>query len=167
MYSFLHKRLHSPLRFSTCNPYKELIRTFHIAFCKIFLQTLQASLLELCEEEKTRQVIDTRTLESLTINQKIALFKQLFKGRADVFATRWQNSKGRSGYSVACHNEWVPDICKKPNIKCSECPNRQHKALDDQAIYDHLVGKHIVGLYPLLPDNTCHLLASAVREREL
>ena len=49
---------------------------------------------------------------------------------------------------------------KKPDIKCSECPNRQHKALDDQAIYDHLAGKHIVGLYPLLPDNTCHLLAA-------
>lgn len=54
----------------------------------------------------------------------------------------------------------MPGICKKPDIKCSECPNRQHKALDDQAIYDHLAGKHIVGLYPLLPDNTCHLLAA-------
>ena len=117
-------------------------------------------MLELHEEEKTRQIIETRTLESLTVDQKVALFKQLFKGRADVFATRWQNSKGRSGYSVACHNEWVPGICKKPDIKCIECPNRQHKALDDQAIYDHLAGKHIVGLYPLLPDNTCHLLAA-------
>lgn len=127
------------------------------------LKTLKAkrdSLLDLYEEEKTRQIIETRTHESLTVNQKVALFKQLFKGRADVFSTRWQNSKGRSGYSVACHNEWVPGICKKPDIKCSECPNRQHKALDDQAIYDHLAGKHIVGLYPLLPDNTCHLLAA-------
>lgn len=124
------------------------------------LKTKRDSLIELYEEEKTRQIIETRTLESLTVNQKVALFKQLFKGRADVFATRWQNSKGRSGYSVACHNEWVPGICKKPDIKCSECPNRQHKALDDQAIYDHLTGKHIVGLYPLLPDNTCHLLAA-------
>lgn len=127
------------------------------------LKTLKAkrdSLVVLCEEEKTRQIIEIRTHESLTVNQKVALFKQLFKGRADVFATRWQNSKGRSGYSVACHNEWVPGICKKPDIKCNECPNRQHKALDDQAIYDHLAGKHIVGLYPLLPDNTCHLLAA-------
>lgn len=124
------------------------------------LKIKRDSLIEQYEEEKTRQIIETRTLESLTVNQKVALFKQLFKGRADVFATRWQNSKGRSGYSVACHNEWVPGICKKPGIKCSECPNRQHKALDDQAIYDHLAGKHIVGLYPLLPDNTCHLLAA-------
>lgn len=127
------------------------------------LKTLKAkrdSLVVLCEEEKTSPVIETRTHEALTVNQKVALFKQLFKGRTDVFATRWQNSKGRSGYSVACHNEWVPGICKKPDIKCSECPNRQHKALDDQAIYDHLAGKHIVGLYPLLPDNTCHLLAA-------
>lgn len=124
------------------------------------LKAKRDSLVKLCDEERTSQITTAQKPESLTVNQKVALFKQLFKGRDDVFATRWQNSKGRSGYSVACHNEWIPGICKKPDIKCNECPNRQHKALDDQAIYDHLAGKHIVGLYPLLPDNTCHLLAA-------
>jgi len=95
----------------------------------------------------------------LTKNQKVALFKQLFKGRSDVFAVRWENSKGRNGYSVACNNERVPGTCNKPRIKCNECLYRKFKALDDQTVHDHLIGKQIVGLYPLLTDNTCHLLA--------
>jgi len=96
----------------------------------------------------------------LSVSQKVDIFKGLFKGRSDIYAHRWQNSKGRSGYSVACHNEWKPGICNKPKIKCNECSNRKYKSLGDQTIYDHLAGKSIVGLYPLLADNTCHLLAA-------
>jgi hypothetical protein len=41
-----------------------------------------------------------------TIETKIALFRRLFRGRADVFPVRWENAKtGRSGYSPACGNE--------------------------------------------------------------
>jgi len=58
--------------------------------------------------------------QTLSVNQKIELFKKLFKGRTDVFAGRWQNSKGRSGYSVACNNEWKQGICNKPKIKCND-----------------------------------------------
>lgn len=37
--------------------------------------------------------------------QKIAIFRVLFRGRTDIFANRWQNKQGRSGYSVTCNNE--------------------------------------------------------------
>ena len=47
----------------------------------------------------------------LTTDQKVFLFDHLFKGRRDVYATRWQNTKDRNGYSVACNNEWVQNIC--------------------------------------------------------
>ena len=124
------------------------------------LRAQRDSLAQHCEEGIDLPDSSTQSPELLSVDQKITLFKGLFKGREDVYATRWQNSKGRSGYSVACHNEWIPRICKKPEIKCSECPNRHYKALDDQAIYDHLAGRHVIGLYPLLPDNTCHLLAA-------
>jgi len=101
----------------------------------------------------------SQTHVSLSKSQKIELFKQRFKGRSDVYANRWKNSKGRSGYSVACHNEWIPGTCNKPRVKCNECLHRKYKELDDQAIHAHLTGKQVVGLYPLLADNTCHLLA--------
>jgi superfamily II DNA or RNA helicase len=134
------------------------------------IEKINQRLVEL-EHEQNSLIIKRNTLtqqltsqdenpEILSVNQKIDLFKKLFKGRTDVFASRWQNSKGRSGYSVACYNEWIKGICNKPKIKCVECSNRKHKALDDQIIYDHLAGKLVVGLYPLLNDNICHLLVA-------
>jgi hypothetical protein len=75
--------------------------------------------------------------------EKIDLYKLLFKGREDVFATRWENSKkGTSGYSPACDNEWVPGICQKPKIKCSACKNKDFLKFDSQSIEDHLRGKN-------------------------
>ncbi len=108
-------------------------------------------------ENQKNEVVPANTL--LGTDQKITLFLKLFKGRTDVFASRWQNSKGRSGYSIACHNEWIKGVCNKPKTKCGECPNQKYKTLNNHAIYDHLSGKGVVGLYPLLQDNTCHLLA--------
>ncbi len=84
----------------------------------------------------------------------------LFKGRTDVFANRWQNTQGRSGYSVACDNEWVPKICHKPKVKCMDCANQRFKPINEQVIYQHLAGKKVIGLYPLLQNNSCHLIAA-------
>jgi len=98
--------------------------------------------------------------DSFSPEQKIAIFRSLFRGRTDIFASRWQNRQGRSGYSVACNNEWVKDICNKPRIKCQDCNQRQFSELTDQIIYRHLAGQQVVGLYPLLQDNTCYLLAA-------
>lgn len=100
--------------------------------------------------------------------EKILLFRSLFRGREDVFPLRWQNLKtGRSGYSPACRNEWAPGICKKPRVKCRDCPSREFLPLTDEVIRDHLVGHRpnesrdfTIGLYPLLPDETCWFLAA-------
>lgn len=37
--------------------------------------------------------------------QQIAIFRELFRGRTDIFANRWQNKQSRSGYSVSCNND--------------------------------------------------------------
>ncbi|MBF0471334.1 MAG: DEAD/DEAH box helicase family protein [Gammaproteobacteria bacterium] len=110
-------------------------------------------------KEALRKSISDRRSQIFSPEQKIAIFKQLFRGRDDIFANRWQNQQGRSGYSVACDNEWVPGVCNKPRIKCQECTQRQFSELSDQIIYRHLSGHQVVGLYPLLKDNTCLLLA--------
>lgn len=57
--------------------------------------------------------------DALSPEQKIEIFRSLFRGRTDIFANRWQNQQGRSGYSVACNNEWVQGICNKPRIRQS------------------------------------------------
>lgn len=133
-------------------------------------EELAAIALKLSELEKEKAALLSRRNElyriaqrpagaQLTPVQKAELFQKLFRGRSDVYAFRWQGSGGRSGYAVACENEWVPGICQKPRIKCGECPHKNFKPLDFNAVYDHLSGKHVVGLYPLLPNSSCYLLA--------
>jgi hypothetical protein len=96
----------------------------------------------------------------LSPEEKVALFRRLFRGRDDVYALRWQsNSSGRSGYAPACGNEWRPGICEKPRVACRDCQHRVLLPLTDAAIYGHLAGDHTIGLYALVGDDRCHLLA--------
>lgn len=96
-----------------------------------------------------------------TPSEKVALFKSLFRGREDIFPRLWLNrSKDRKGYAPACANEWVHGICDKPRIKCGGCAHKAFLPLDDRAVLDHLQGRHVIGVYPLLPDETCWFLAA-------
>ncbi|RKX94556.1 MAG: DEAD/DEAH box helicase [Spirochaetes bacterium] len=90
---------------------------------------------------------------------KISLFRRLFQGRNDVYARRWESNKGKSGYSPACGNEWKPGICGKPKIKCGECSHRDLLPITDEVVFDHLSGKHTIGIYPLFGDDYCRFLA--------
>lgn len=95
----------------------------------------------------------------LTTEEKVALFRRLFRGRTDVYPVRWESKAGKSGYSPACANEWHPGICAKPSIKCADCSKRSLIPISEQTIFDHLAGNHTIGVYPLLSDDTCHFLA--------
>lgn len=96
-----------------------------------------------------------------TAEEKVALFRSLFRGREDVFPKLWENAKtGRKGYSPACSNEWVSGVCRKPRVKCGSCSHRAFLAVTDQVVLDHLQGRHVIGVYPLLPDETCFFLAA-------
>lgn len=92
--------------------------------------------------------------------EKVTLFGRLFKGRPDVFPVRWESkTSGKSGYAPACANEWRQGVCEKPRIKCSACSHRELIPLSDAVLYSHLAGELTAGLYPLLPDDSCHLVA--------
>jgi superfamily II DNA or RNA helicase len=94
------------------------------------------------------------------IPAKIRLFRSLFRGRNDVYAKRWENSKkGTLGYSPFCLNQWQPVVCGKPKISCSTCGNKAYAPLDEDVIENHLRGNIVVGIYPMLPDETCCFLA--------
>ncbi|MGH7321104.1 MAG: TOTE conflict system archaeo-eukaryotic primase domain-containing protein [Candidatus Rokuibacteriota bacterium] len=96
-----------------------------------------------------------------TSAEKVVLFRQLFRGRDDLYPKLWTNTTtGRKGYAPACANEWVRGICEKPRVRCGECPNQAFLPVTDQVIRDHLQGRHVVGVYPLLTDETCWLLAA-------
>lgn len=95
----------------------------------------------------------------LSTDEKVALFRRLFRGRTDVYPVRWESKAGKTGYSPACANEWRAGVCEKPRIKCADCGHRLLVPLTDQTIYGHLSGRHTVGVYPLLADDSCHFLA--------
>ncbi len=96
----------------------------------------------------------------LSTDEKVALFRRLFRGRDDIWALRWESkTSGKSGYSPACANEWQARICGKPRIKCGDCTHRQLLPVSDLVIYQHLAGTHTAGLYPLLEDDSCYFLA--------
>lgn len=89
---------------------------------------------------------------ALAPSEKIALFCQLFAGRLDLFALRWENRlDGRSGYAPACANE-----------------NQAFIPVADDVVERHLRGSSewngrtdfVVGVYPLLHDERCWFLAA-------
>lgn len=100
----------------------------------------------------------------LSLEEKVALFRNLFQGREDVFARRWFSpTTGKSGYQPVCAREWSREYCDKKKFKCAECPNREFQPLGYSDIYRHLEGKDpngrdVVGVYAILPDNTCRFL---------
>jgi hypothetical protein len=110
-------------------------------------------------EPSTPYTFANQVTNDSSIETQIALFRSLFRGREDVYPVRWEGRKGNSGYSPACANEWNRTFCRKPVVKCADCENRELKPITDEVIRGHLLGKHTVGVYPLLPDETCWFLA--------
>ena len=104
--------------------------------------------------------------QHLSLEEKVDVFRNLFKGREDVFARRWYSrTSGKSGYQPVCRNEWDRQLCDKKKYKCTECPNRSFKPLEYENIYRHLEGKSpegqdVIGAYAILADNTCNFLCA-------
>lgn len=111
-------------------------------------------------------VQEPTAMQKLSVQEKVELFRSLFKGREDVFARRWYSkASGKGGYQPVCQNEWNRQLCDKRKFRCAECPNRQFAPLTDNDFYRHLEGKDadgrdVIGLYVLNEDNTCNLLCT-------
>ncbi|MBF5044752.1 restriction endonuclease subunit R [Aggregicoccus sp. 17bor-14] len=96
-----------------------------------------------------------------TAAEKVRLFRQLFRGRLDVYPTRFVSKRtGKPGYAPACANKFVPGVCQLPAVTCSACTKQAFRPVDDAAVLAHLTGQHVMGVYPMLSDETCWLLAA-------
>lgn len=87
---------------------------------------------------------------------KVSLFRSLFRGRDDVYPVRWEGRSGKVGYSPAGIREW--DDAAKGEQKRSFHYSKRFP-MSDEVIRDHLLGKHTIGVYPLLQDDTCWFVA--------
>ncbi|MCR4763407.1 MAG: DEAD/DEAH box helicase family protein [Lachnospiraceae bacterium] len=90
-------------------------------------------------------------------------FYSYFWGRTDVFARRGKNG----GYFPQCSARWDNPLCPKARNEkqfCDEdCEYKVWRKLEPWMILKHLLGEKedcsdVLGVYPLLPDNTCHFL---------
>ena len=97
---------------------------------------------------------------SETQSQQIHLFKSIFKGREDVFAVRWESGK-KSGYMPAYHYD--PYLYRAHKMRGGTFQNYLDKTylpLSEKEIAKHLNGEQLIGIYPLLPDNTSWWIAA-------
>lgn len=101
---------------------------------------------ELPLEDRSQPALDKASAEQ----DKIALFRSLFRGREDVYAVRWANERsGKNGYAPACEDPW----------SLRKGQPRVYLPLTDQVVRDHLAGVKTIGIFPLVKDSSCWFLA--------
>lgn len=95
-------------------------------------------------EASTSPIVSAqKPMPRLSLEEKVMLFRGLFRGREDVFARHWYSPKtDKSGNQPACTREWNPAYYNKKNYKCAECPNREFQQLGYTDVYAHLEGNY-------------------------
>ena len=91
---------------------------------------------------------------------KLALINSLFNSRKDVFAIHWQKGK-KSGYMPAY--QYDPYMYRLHKTKGGSFKNYNDKTylpLTGQQIIKHLNGEQLIGIYPLLQNNTSWFIAA-------
>ena len=87
-------------------------------------------------------------------NKQLQLFKSLFKGREDVFAIRWEKGN-KSGYMPAYFfDSYMYRAHKISGGTFQNFTDKKYLPLTEIEIEKHLNGEHLIGIYPLLTDNT-------------
>jgi superfamily II DNA or RNA helicase len=92
--------------------------------------------------------------------QQIELFMSLFRGRTDVYARRWEKDS-RSGYSPAYEFNWDKFMAhKRRGGSLKDFEHKRLLPLTSDVIKKHLLGLQVIGVYPILPENTSWFLAA-------
>ncbi len=99
-------------------------------------------------------------MDQYSENEKLILFKSLFKGREDVFAIRWEKGK-KSGYMPAYqYDPYMYRLHKMNGGTFKNYRDKTYLPLTDQQLLKHFIGEQLIGIYPLLPDNTSWFIAA-------
>ncbi len=99
-------------------------------------------------------------MNQYSANEKINLYRTLFKGREDVFAIYWQKGK-KKGYMPAYRYD--PYIYRLHIISggaFNDYKDKTRLPLTDHHIIKHLNGEQLIGIYPLLLDNSSWFIAA-------
>ena len=102
----------------------------------------------------------TNPLDAELSDSKLNLISSLFNSRKDVFAIHWQKGK-KSGYMPACRFD--PHRYKMHKMKggtFQQYTDKTYLPLTDEEIKKHLRGEQLIGIYPLLKNNTSFFIAA-------
>jgi len=91
-------------------------------------------------------------------NDKIKLYRSLFRGRDDVFARRWEKNGSYFPDYTFDWNEFNAHKANGGTIK--DFHNKELTPLTDEVVRKHLSGQITIGIYPILEDNTSYFLAA-------
>ena len=95
----------------------------------------------------------------------IKLYRSLFRGRDDAFAIRWEKGNKavicRPTGSIRTNIEFIKR--KAVHLVANLLSSYQDKTfqpLTDEQLKRHLLGEQLIGIYPLLFNNTSHFIAA-------
>jgi superfamily II DNA or RNA helicase len=93
-------------------------------------------------------------------DNKINLYRSLFRGRDDIFARRWEKN-GKSGYSPAYSFDWNEfNAHRARGGSLKDFENKTPLSLTNEVTREHLSGHVALGIYPILPNNTSYFLVA-------
>lgn len=97
--------------------------------------------------------------------ENIKLFRSLFNAREDVFALHWQKGN-KSGYAPAWYfDPYHYKVHKMKGGTFQNYPDKQYLPFTDEQLVKHLDGIQLIGVYPLLQDNTSWFIAADFDEK--
>lgn len=88
------------------------------------------------------------------------VYINLFRGRQDVYATRWEKN-GTTGYTPAYEVDWKAfNKFKAQGGAFKNFKEKEYIPLTRTVFEQHWAGEELVGIYPLLEDNTSFFIAA-------
>lgn len=92
--------------------------------------------------------------------EQLNLFLSLFHGRQDVYARYWAKD-GHSGFSPAYEFDWAEFLAfKNQGGTFKDFQNKKLIPFTPDIVRRHLLGHQIIGIYPILQDNTSYFIAA-------
>lgn len=106
-----------------------------------------------------------------SLKEKHSLFIELFRGRSDLHAKRFQSAKtGNSGYAPVCENEFQRKYCTKgrtdvKRIRCVDCEHQKFPSISESEFQSHLLGDSLIGsdvlaAYAIDQDGLCNFVVA-------
>jgi len=93
-------------------------------------------------------------------NKNIEIFRSLFNGREDVFAIYWEKGNKRGYMPAYRYDPYMYRLHKMKGGTFRDYKDKTYLPLTDDQLLKHLNGEQLMGIYPLLNDNTSWFIAA-------